>query len=381
MERYSRFLGRLALRIAKNPVPVLLILSSAAIIGIQLDEKVNTNVDLNTFIPPDMPAKIDLDNIRGIIGETSTFPVLIEGGDLASAEVIGWIDEFGAYAEENHQEITGVKSPATLIRRYNSGEIPGNDYEIREILEKIPESEKNSVIYGGISAVVEFETNELDNYEKNSLVTSLRKDIIWLEPPAGISATPTGMSQISGDLVDNVGISKNRMTALGFIMVLGFLVLVYRRFKSLLPVIPVVMIIGWNTLVMYILNIDYTPLTACLGSMTIGLAMDYTILVMERFEEELERGEDFPAALQKGVRKMGSAITISGLTTLLGFSSMILSDFNVIKMFGETTVITIFFSIVGGVIVMPAVIALFYRQAAGIKTGRAKFIEENHQVI
>lgn len=81
-----------------------------------------------------MPAKIDLDNIRGIIGETSTFPVLIEEGDLASAEVIGWIDEFGAYAEENHQEITGVKSPATLIRRYNNGEIPGNDYEIREIL-------------------------------------------------------------------------------------------------------------------------------------------------------------------------------------------------------------------------------------------------------
>lgn len=189
------------------------------------------------------------------------------------------------------------------------------------------------------------------------------------------------MSQISGDLIDNVGISKNRMTALGFIMVPGFLVLVYRRFKSLLPAIPVVMIIGWNTLVMYILNIDYTPLTACLGSMTIGLAMDYTILVMERFEEELERGEDFPGALQKGVRKMGSAITISGLTNLLGFSSMILSDFNVIKMFGETTVITIFFSIVGGVIVMPAVIALFYRQAAGIKTGRAKYIEENNQVI
>ncbi|WP_421910154.1 MMPL family transporter [Methanolacinia petrolearia] len=62
----------------------------------------------------------------------------------------------------------------------------------------------------------------------------------------------------------------------------------------------------------------------------------------------------------EGVEKIGSAITISGATTLLGFSSLILSDFNVIKMFGETTVITIFFSLVGGIIVMPAIISLLY---------------------
>ncbi len=39
---------------------------------------------------------------------------------------------------------------------------------------------------------------------------------------------------------------------------------------------------------MYLLGIDYTPLTATLGSMTIGVAAEYTILVMERYAEEFD---------------------------------------------------------------------------------------------
>lgn len=360
MEKYSTYLGRFAGKIAHNPVPVILLFASAAVIGIQLDDKVQTNVDINTFIPHDMPAKIDLDNVKEIVGETSTFTVMIEGDRLTSHEVLSWIDEFGRYADSTHDEITGVESPATLVKKYNNGEIPKTDYEIDLVMQEIPEDEMAAVLEGGMTGVIEFETRELGIMEKKDLGSQIRKDIIWLEPPAGISMTPTGLSQITGDLVDELGVTKNRMTTLGFVMILVFLVLVYRKFSSLLPAIPVAMILGWNTLIMYILNIEYTPLTACLGSMTIGLAMDYTILITERIEEELNKGEEFFTAIETGVKKIGSAITISGATTLLGFSTLILSDFNVIKMFGESTVITIFFSLVGGIIVMPAIISLLY---------------------
>jgi uncharacterized protein len=388
MEKYSTFLGKFAGAVAKNPVPVILILASAAVIGIQLDEKVQTNVDTNTFIPQDLPAKIDLDNVKSIVGETSTFTVIVEGDRLTSYEVLGWIDEFGTYADNTHEEITGVKSLAELVKKYNNGEIPKTDYETKLILQKIPEDEKSAFLEGDITTVIEFETEELSNMEKNELVKSIRKDITWIDPPAGISAMPAGMSQITGDLVENLGVSKNHMTALGFGMILVFLVFVYRRFSSLLPVIPIAMILGWNSLIMYILNIEYTPLTACLGSMTIGIAMEYTILVTERFEEELNAGEEFFTAILTGVKKIGSAITISGATTLLGFSSLILSDFNVIKMFGETTVITIFFSLVGGIVVMPAIISLFYtrcrvadRWVYGLFGKKKADLAENHTAL
>lgn len=363
MERYSRSLGRFALKVSKNPIPVILVLLTAAVIGIQLDDSVRTNVDANSFVPQDMPAKINLDNVRSIVGETGTFTVMVEGTDVTSPEVVRWIDEFGDYVDSTHNEVIGTESLATLIKEYNDGGIPGTGYGIGRVLQKIPEDKLAAVLEGDMITVLEFGTEELSNPEKRDLANSIRKDLLWIEPPAGISAVPTGLSQITGDAIDNLAISKNQMTALGFGMVLLFLILVYRRFSSLLPVIPVAMVLGWNTLIMYILGIEYTPLTACLGSMTVGLSIDYTILIMERFEEELEAGEEFFTAIQTGIRKIGSAITISGTTTLFGFSTLIFSDFNVISMFGESTVITIFFSLVGGIVVMPAVLSLFYWKA------------------
>ncbi|NMA10533.1 MAG: MMPL family transporter, partial [Methanomicrobiales archaeon] len=100
---------------------------------------------------------------------------------------------------------------------------------------------------------------------------------------------------------------------------------------------------------------------AVLGSMTIGVASEYTILIMERCEEELARGMEFLDAVQTAVQKIGTAITVSGLTTVFGFSALTFSTFNIISNFGIVTVISVGFSLVGAIVVMPAILALTYR--------------------
>jgi len=109
---------------------------------------------------------------------------------------------------------------------------------------------------------------------------------------------------------------------------------------------------------MYILGIDYNPMTACLGSMTIGVAAEYTILVMERYLEEREESDNVIEAIKNSVRKIGSAILVSGLATFFGFSALILSTFPIISNFGLTTIIAVLFSLIGAVAVMPAVLSL-----------------------
>ncbi|MDK2974973.1 MAG: uncharacterized protein PWP08_1344, partial [Methanofollis sp.] len=93
---------------------------------------------------------------------------------------------------------------------------------------------------------------------------------------------------------------------------------------------------------------------------TIGVASEYTVLIMERCEEELARGLDIYEAIQTAVQKIGMAITVSGLTTIFGFSALMLSAFNIISNFGIVTVITVGFSLVGAIMVMPAVLAVMY---------------------
>ena len=86
------------------------------------------------------------------------------------------------------------------------------------------------------------------------------------------------------NLMKEINVGKTQMTLLAFVMIFGLLLLIYRNaVKALTPVIPIMMIVGWNGLVMYMLGIDYTPITATLGSLTIGVASEYTILIMERY--------------------------------------------------------------------------------------------------
>ena len=68
--------------------------------------------------------------------------------------------------------------------------------------------------------------------------------------------------------------------------------------------------------------------------MTIGVAAEYTILVMERYAEEEERLHDPIAAIQESVQKIGTAITVSGLATFFGFSALCLATFPIISNFG-----------------------------------------------
>jgi predicted RND superfamily exporter protein len=112
---------------------------------------------------------------------------------------------------------------------------------------------------------------------------------------------------------------------------------------------------------MYLLGIAYTPLTATLGSMTIGVAAEYTILVMERYSEEEERLHDHIGAIKESVSRIGTAITVSGLATFFGFSALLLASFPIISNFGVSTLIAVGFSLCGAIFIMPAVLSLMGR--------------------
>lgn len=96
-------------------------------------------------------------------------------------------------------------------------------------------------------------------------------------------------------------------------------------------------------------------------SMTIGIACEYTILIMERYNEERKAGNDVDSSIERAAQKIGTAITVSSLTTVFGFSALMLSAFGIISNFGTTTVITVGFSLIGAILVMPAVLKIISR--------------------
>jgi hydrophobe/amphiphile efflux-3 (HAE3) family protein len=355
---YGQFLTDTSVRIARNPIPILLVAGLIALIGFQIDTTIPVSSDENAFVPSDMPAKINIDKVTRVIGATSTADLLVQGSRVTDLDTVIWLRGFQDYELSHHTEITGATSIVTYILQYNGGVMPETQAQLDAVLEKIPENTRKSVLSDPMSGIIRFSTIKISITQQNNLKEQVKKDIEFLEPPVGISVEPAGNFELMTSLLGAMSESKDTMTILGFIFVFVFLILVYRHIHAISPIIPIIFVVGWNAVMMYILGLTYNPLTATLGSMTIGVAAEYTILVMERYSEEEERLHDPIAAIQESVQKIGTAITVSGLATFFGFSALCLATFPIISNFGISTLIAVGFSLIGAIFIMPAVLSV-----------------------
>jgi hydrophobe/amphiphile efflux-3 (HAE3) family protein len=362
VNQYNNFLGSAAAKVAKNPVPVLLVIGCIALVGFLLDDQIIVNTDEDTFVPKDMPAKIYLDKVSRVMGSAASTPVLIRSENVMSVDTIQWMIDFQQYEQVHNAKITGSHSIASLILQYNDGKMPETQSEVDRIVTRIPPDIKKRYIDGRSQAVIEFSTIEMENEAGMSMVDQMRKDLEWFKPPVGTSASVTGMGEMFSNLIREIREGKMLMTILGFGLIFGFLLVIYRKVaKAATPLIPIILIVGWNGLIMFVLGIDYTPLTATLGSMSVGVASEYTILIMERCYEERANGLAIIPAIQYSVSQIGTAITVSGMTTVFGFAALMLSSFGIISNFGLVTVISVFFALIGAIIVMPAILVIASR--------------------
>ncbi len=351
VDRFNEFVGTIVEKVAKNPVPVLIVCILLAFIGFQMDNEIIVNTDEKTFVPAGMPAKVNLDKVKRTMGETSTMPVLVRGDNVLSVDSVRWMHEFQQYEETHNSKITGSRSIVTYLIQYNGGVLPGTNQEIDGVLNRIPEGIRSRYVSGT--------TVDMPNDVAMSMMDQMQKDLEWKSPPPGISASFTGMGEMFTNLIREIRAGKTQMTVLGFVMILVFLYCVYRKFtKAATPLVPIVLIVGWNGLIMYLLAIDYTPLTATLGSMSVGVASEYTILIMERCYEERQNGMALIPAIRHSIQQIGTAITVSGMTTVFGFAALMISTFGIISNFGTVTVISVFFALAGAIIVMPAILVL-----------------------
>ena len=355
---YGQFLTSTSVRIAKNPVPILLIAALIAVIGFQIDPLIPIEANENNFVPSDMPAKIQMDKVTRILGATSTADFYVQGGRVTDLDTIQWMKSFQDFELSRHSELTSSTSIVTYILAYNNGEMPQTQSQLNSVLDKIPSGVKDQYISGSMRGVIHFGTISLQIPQEEDLKKVMVSDIAFLQPPPGITVQPVGSFDIMTTLIGGLSSSKDDMTYLGFGLIFVFLALVYRHVHAISPLIPIVLVVGWNSVAMYILGISYSPLTATLGSMTIGVAAEYTILVMERYSEEEERLHDHIAAIQESVNRIGTAITVSGLATFFGFSALCLASFPITSNFGISTLIAVGFSLIGAIFIMPAVLSL-----------------------
>ena len=145
---------------------------------------------------------------------------------------------------------------------------------------------------------------------------------------------------------------------------LSFLVLVWVFGGLLAAALPVavglVAILGSMAVLRFItFSTDVSNLAPNLSTaMGLALAIDYTLLIISRYRDELAEGVDPNTALIRTMTTAGRTVLVSATTVALSMAAMILFPMHVLKSFAYAGVATVAFAALAAVVVTPAALVL-----------------------
>ena len=90
----------------------------------------------------------------------------------------------------------------------------------------------------------------------------------------------------------------------------------------------------------------------------LGVAIDYSLLMIFRFREELAKGEDVETAITETMRHAGRSVIVSGSTVAIGLLSMVLLPIPVIRSIGIGGLLIPTVSVISSITLLPALLAM-----------------------
>jgi RND superfamily putative drug exporter len=153
--------------------------------------------------------------------------------------------------------------------------------------------------------------------------------------------------------------------------------------KTVLPVTLVVLVVAFGALVAATLPIivGFVAITIALGLVTVaaqfqtmsvfvlnittmvglGVGIDYSLLIVTRFREELNRGLSPADAAVRTIETAGSAVVTSGLTVVVGFAALVSTPLTETRSVGIGGLIVVAVAVLLSTTLLPAVLAVLGR--------------------
>ncbi len=341
---------------------------------------VSMQTDISKELPQDLPVIKLQREISEKFGSSDMILVLImldkqstsenAAVDIRDPRVIAYLLELQALIEKEHN-VNAVFSVASLFKQ-NS--VPSDVEGVKMVLSQVPDSQ--SFFNRDYSATLLYISGDFTGGEERikSIVNALQADIDSARKPAGVKATITGMAPIRVTMMDLLREDAAYTTSVaGVIVFLLLIVLTRSLIKPFLILTPLLISVTWTLGTMGWLEIPLSIATVAVGAMIIGLGVEYGAFLISRYEEERNKGRSQKESLVTSISGVGSAITGSATTTMVGFLALQLVSMPMIQQLGLTLTLGIFYCWVVVLIVNPVFIVLEERFIEKIRLRDAKW--------
>ena len=131
---------------------------------------------------------------------------------------------------------------------------------------------------------------------------------------------------------------------------------------AVVTIIPIGLVVSWLYAFMYVAGYSLNFVTATIAAVSIGVGIDYSIHMTQRFREELGRGQGAEEALRAAASGTGVALAGSAGSSVIGFAVMALAPMPLFSAYGVITAAMIFMAAAAALFVLPSLLLLTHRE-------------------
>ena len=309
-------LHHLAPWVVNHPLIIIPVALAFTVAGLVADPHVKTETDELKMISQDIPVMQELRQVEDVAGGLLSMNILLEANDVSDPQIVSWVLQLqDRIAASNSDMISGTESYASAMVQLTEVmniSMPQTAEETKDILQGLPKQLRANLVnedYTAANVIVTI--GEITGDQTPELEAMLKE--YTADHPEGGEVTITGLPIMMRELGNGLSGGRVEMTLIGIGLIFVGLLFLFRFniLKVCMAVLPVAIIIGWSSGIMWVAHIKYTAATAAMGALIIGIGTEFTILLMMRYYEERDKGESPSKAMTTAITRIGRAIIAS----------------------------------------------------------------------
>ncbi|MEZ5069448.1 MAG: MMPL family transporter [Bacteroidales bacterium] len=365
---YRRILEPLTVLLFKRPVTVLVTWVGILVLSLGGIFLIRTSVNITEYFKPDNPTRVAEDLMQRKFG--GSLPVFVEfEGDMQDPRVLNLMVQTAGFMETD-PNIRSAQSVADLVEQMNDamGEgkrIPAEKAKIeqlwflldgQDVLKQLVSEELDRGIIQ--SRFASIETKEIQTF------TDRMDRFVEQHQDQGATILFTGIPPLYVKLNSSLVRSQYSSLLIALVLTLAIIGAIMRSLsKGLVAIVPIVATILLLLGSMGFAGIPLDIATVLVGSIALGIGIDYSIHVITGYHEHMKRLGDAQEAIRATLATKGKAVIINVVSVAAGFLVLRFAQLLPIRNFGVLIAISMVGSGLGALTLLPVILLLSDRRS------------------
>ena len=358
--------SRWPIRHAKLIVPVILVLTVVSIFTVRT---VSTSVDYMEMMPETIPSINTMMEYSKNMGSSAQPNMVLVKGNITDVRALNGLNAL-IDRLNGVQNVTAFGMPTIYGTMWRMlplfpelyGPFPSEQWQINiidHLLTSFAGKEMLSTFISGNSSMIMVNTPTLGIDDATRVVREVNEVLGYAQIPGCTVSNLTGSLAITVEINDLLIGSQTSTLIISLVLIFLVTVFIFRSLRlGGLAFLPAVLVVAWEPLLLFILKIPLSLITISLGSIMMGLGIDYGIEIVQRANDEGMGIEGMEAS----VDHTGVALTEAVSTEIFGLAPALLIEITPVRQFILLLMLLIFVAYIFATFFLPALYSLLVRE-------------------